>query len=229
MDAYIGSILPVAFRLAPYGWNYCGGQSLTIAQNNALYALIGITYGGDARTNFNVPNLTSRIPLGASLMGNAPNLTQEPIGTAGGSEQAIIAHTHPGSFNPAGVTVNLPQFNANVTTTTHLMASGDNGAQPAPSANSYLAGFTGNTDSQEGVNGKLYSAGSSTPANLVNLGGLSCNATATVTPAGATTLGGSSALTVGVNASPAPAKNSLPPFLAISFIIALQGIFPTPD
>jgi microcystin-dependent protein len=65
MDFYIGTILLFAFNYAPDGWFSCEGQTLTIAQYQALYALIGTTYGGNGTTNFMLPNLNGASPLPA--------------------------------------------------------------------------------------------------------------------------------------------------------------------
>jgi microcystin-dependent protein len=65
MDFYIGNIMLFAFPFAPVGWLSCEGQTLTINQYQALYALIGITYGGNGSTNFMLPNLNGASPLPA--------------------------------------------------------------------------------------------------------------------------------------------------------------------
>jgi microcystin-dependent protein len=59
MEAFIGSIALVGFNFAPTGWFLCNGQTLPINQYQALFALIGATYGGDGRTNFALPNLNA--------------------------------------------------------------------------------------------------------------------------------------------------------------------------
>lgn len=63
MDPYIGQIQLFAFNFAPSGWLPCQGQQLQIAQNQALYALIGITYGGNGSTYFNLPDLRGAEPV----------------------------------------------------------------------------------------------------------------------------------------------------------------------
>ena len=65
MDFYIGNIMLFAFPFSPVGWLSCEGQTLTINQYQALYALIGITYGGNGSTNFMLPNLNGASPLPA--------------------------------------------------------------------------------------------------------------------------------------------------------------------
>lgn len=65
MDTYIGTILLFAFPFAPMGWMSCEGQILTITTNQALFSLIGATYGGDGRSTFGLPNLNGAQPLPA--------------------------------------------------------------------------------------------------------------------------------------------------------------------
>jgi microcystin-dependent protein len=59
---YIGEIRMFAGNFAPVGWSFCDGQLLPIAENEALFQLIGTTYGGDGEETFALPNLQSRIP-----------------------------------------------------------------------------------------------------------------------------------------------------------------------
>lgn len=66
---YIGCIMPWAMTFAPKGWAFCTGQSLTIQQNQALFAVLGIRYGGDGKTTFNLPDLRNRF-LRTSTDGN---------------------------------------------------------------------------------------------------------------------------------------------------------------
>ena len=92
-DPFLGEIRLFGFSFAPQGWAKCDGQLLQISQNNALYALIGIRYGGDGRTNFNLPDLRGRVPLH-----RASGYT---IGQKGGSEGVTLTtntmptHNHP--------------------------------------------------------------------------------------------------------------------------------------
>jgi microcystin-dependent protein len=60
---YLSEIRIVSFNFPPKGWALCNGQSLPINQNQALFSLLGTTYGGDGRVNFNLPNLQSRGPV----------------------------------------------------------------------------------------------------------------------------------------------------------------------
>src|SRR5512147_2633045 len=89
---YLAEIRIVSFNYAPRGWALCNGQLLPINQNQALFALLGTTYGGDGRTTFALPNLQGRIPI---HFGNGHSL-----GEVGGAESYTLissempAHTH---------------------------------------------------------------------------------------------------------------------------------------
>ncbi len=62
-NPYLGEIKMVGFNFAPVGWAFTNGQLLAISQNNALFALLGTTYGGNGQTTFALPNLQSRMPM----------------------------------------------------------------------------------------------------------------------------------------------------------------------
>src|ERR1700694_1928640 len=104
---FMGEIKICSFNFAPKGWALCNGQLLPINQNQALFSLLGTTYGGDGRVNFALPDLRSRIPIhmGQSFV----------LGERGGEENHAISatemptHTHfvMGSQNNA--TKNSPQ------------------------------------------------------------------------------------------------------------------------
>ena len=69
---FLGEIKMVGFGFAPRGYAQCNGQILSIAQNTALFALLGTTYGGDGRTTFALPDLRSRVPV---HQGQGPGLS----------------------------------------------------------------------------------------------------------------------------------------------------------
>ncbi len=98
MDFYIGSIWSFGFGWAPRGMALCNGQLVPIAQNEALFSLIGTTYGGDGQTTFGLPNMQGRVPIGT---GTGPGLPTYVIGQAAGSETVTLTtsnlpmHTHP--------------------------------------------------------------------------------------------------------------------------------------
>jgi microcystin-dependent protein len=80
-DAYIGEIRLFAGNFAPRGWAFCEGQMLSIAQNTALFSILGTTYGGDGRTTFTLPDLRGRVPLHP---GQGPGLSSYSLGESGG-------------------------------------------------------------------------------------------------------------------------------------------------
>lgn len=97
MDAFIGEIRLFAGDYAPQDWEFCCGQSVPIRLYTALYALIGITYGGDGQTTFCLPDLSGKVPMGT---GQGPNLTWRKLGSVIGDEAVTLtnsqmpAHTH---------------------------------------------------------------------------------------------------------------------------------------
>ena len=97
-EPFIAEIRIFAGNFAPRNWAFCNGQLLQIAQNTALFALIGTIYGGDGRTTFALPNLQARFPLHP---GTGPGLTLRRLGEAGGTatvtltESQMPNHTHP--------------------------------------------------------------------------------------------------------------------------------------
>jgi microcystin-dependent protein len=105
-EPFIAEIRIFAGNFAPRGWAFCNGQLLPIAQNTALFSLIGTIYGGDGRTTVGLPNLQGRAPMHA---GRGPGLTDRRLGGSAGvetvtlSEAQMPAHTHTlrGSQAPA--------------------------------------------------------------------------------------------------------------------------------
>lgn len=102
---FIGEIRMFGGSFAPAGWAFCNGQLLSIAENDALFVLLGTTYGGDGQETFALPNLQSRIPL---HMGQGSGLSSYTIGEQGGVEQVTLTtnqipiHTHPPLASSAG-------------------------------------------------------------------------------------------------------------------------------
>lgn len=87
-DPFIGEIRMFGGNFAPVGWMLCQGQSLFISDNDALFNLIGTTYGGDGQSTFNLPNLASRIPVHA---GQGPDISQiYTLGEQNGVESVTL-------------------------------------------------------------------------------------------------------------------------------------------
>ncbi len=98
-NPYLGEIMIVGFGFAPRGWAECDGQLLPIAQNTALFSLLGTTFGGDGRTTFALPDLRGRTAIHE---GTGAGLTNRRWGAKGGVEthtlttSQIPSHTHTG-------------------------------------------------------------------------------------------------------------------------------------
>jgi microcystin-dependent protein len=118
---FLAEIRLMGFEFPPRGYALCNGQILPINQNQALFSLLGTTYGGDGRVNFALPNLRGRAPLHTG--------STNPLGTSAGVEnvtlstQQIPAHDHAvqasaqaaGATSPQGnVLAKKPRFGANV-------------------------------------------------------------------------------------------------------------------
>jgi len=86
-EPFIAEVRIFAGNFAPRGWAFCNGQLLPIAQNTALFSLIGTTYGGDGRTTTALPNLQGRAPMGS---GRGPGLTARRIGQRTGVEMVTL-------------------------------------------------------------------------------------------------------------------------------------------
>jgi len=96
-NLYLGEIILFAGNFAPRSTAYCNGQLLAIAQNQALFSLLGTTYGGDGRTTFALPDLRGRVPVHP---GTGPGLSTRKLGQRSGQETHILtaqempSHTH---------------------------------------------------------------------------------------------------------------------------------------
>jgi microcystin-dependent protein len=96
-DQFLAEIRIFPFNFAPVGWALCNGQLLSIAQNTAVFSLLGTNFGGDGRTTFGLPNLQGSIPVDH---GQGPGLSQYVVGETGGATtvtllaQQIAVHSH---------------------------------------------------------------------------------------------------------------------------------------
>ncbi len=114
MDPLLGQIIIFAGNFAPRGWALCDGTLLSIAQNTALFSLLGTTYGGDGRTTFALPDLRGRVVMHP---GQGPGLSNYVLGAQGGSETTTLtannlpAHTHPLLAKSSGQTDDSPAGN----------------------------------------------------------------------------------------------------------------------
>jgi microcystin-dependent protein len=175
MDPFLGEIRIFAGNYAPMGWMMCQGQILPISGNDALFALIGKTYGGDGVNNFALPDFRGRVPLGYS--------TSYPLGQKGGYETVALAadnlpvHSHPGQIKCA-----------------------NRSDSETPGGNVPGAAVASSTDAPR--NEYVPSAGQT----LVDLA--------------------SSCVSIDSAGGSSPHQN-VQPSMALNFIIAVEGIFPT--
>lgn len=107
-DAYLGEIRYWPANFAPFGWMFCGGQQLPISENEGLYQLIGVTFGGDNQSNFNLPNLENRVPVhisaGSALAatGGVESVTLTPDQIPAHSHRLLASVTPGNENNPGG-------------------------------------------------------------------------------------------------------------------------------
>ena len=107
MDFYLGELRLMSFPFAPKGWMYCQGQLLPILQNQALFTLLGTTYGGDGKNTFGLPDLRGRTIVG---IGAGPGLSPINWGQQGGQEVVSLtvnqipphSHTYTGTIGTGG-------------------------------------------------------------------------------------------------------------------------------
>jgi len=108
-EPFLGQISIFGFNFAPRGWAMCNGQILSIAQNTALFSLLGTTYGGNGQTTFALPDLRSRVPI---HQGQGPGLSNYDLGQQGGTETVTLLagqlapHNHPLSASTTPTTKN---------------------------------------------------------------------------------------------------------------------------
>jgi microcystin-dependent protein len=105
---FLGQVIPVPYNFAPKGWALCNGQILLIAQNTALFSLLGNNFGGDGKNTFGLPNLQGRAAICA---GQGTGLSNYNVGQIGGADWATVslsqlpAHSHGAiAFGRAGDT-----------------------------------------------------------------------------------------------------------------------------
>ncbi len=169
-EPFIGMIATFGFNFAPRGWATCQGQTLSIAQNTALFSLLGTTYGGNGQTTFSLPDLQGRSP---NSQGQGSGLQSYTMGQVGGAESTTLtinqmpAHTHTATF-------------ASTSTLSAAQVAGTN-QQAQSTPQSMLArgvdGAAGGTSLP-----RIYAPATSTPTTTI--GGLNVAGTVTNAPSG---------------------------------------------
>ncbi|MFM0594970.1 MULTISPECIES: phage tail protein [Paraburkholderia] len=198
-DPFLGEIRMVGFNFAPVGWALCQGQIVSVSQNSALFALLGTTFGGNGQTSFGLPNFSSRSPVGT---GSGPGLSTIDWGEISGNENITLNQ------------LQLPQH-------THVAtATGGSGTAqvsvPATTA-------TTNPESMPAANAVLGPASASGHAATIYS---TATANTTLAPFNVSVQTPAPTVTVAQTGSnaPVPLRN---PYLGTTFIIALQGVYPS--
>jgi microcystin-dependent protein len=137
-NVFIGQISMFGGDFAPRGFALCNGQLLAITQNQALFSLIGTTYGGDGRSTFGLPNLQSSLSI---HVGHGPGLSNYNLGQAGGSPTVTIDTT---TMPAHGHTFNATQTAATAGTITNTLLPG----QPTNKRDFYANPVSGQPDPQ---------------------------------------------------------------------------------
>lgn len=163
-EPFIGEIKILGFDFAPQGYQTCSGQIMSIAQNTALFSLLGTIYGGNGVQTFGLPDLRGRVPIG---QGTGPGLPSYSMGQIGGTTSVTLntsnipAHVH--TLNAVVVKLKASSANADET--------GPDGNFPANTAGASYSGngatpnvFTGGTT----VSGTTDLTGSNAPFGILN-------------------------------------------------------------
>lgn len=149
-EPFIGEIRLFAGNFAPRDWAFCAGQLMPIAENEALFTLIGTTYGGDGQQTFALPDLRGRVPMHQH---QGPGLSPRFIGEQGGSETVTLQatqmplHTHALRASTAAASLSSPSGAVLAATS---VASYDAGAATTPMAAVAVAPV-GNTQPHENM------------------------------------------------------------------------------
>lgn len=168
MDAFLAMIAYFGFTFAPYGWELCNGQLLSIQQNAALYSLLGVMFGGDSQTTFGLPDLRGRVVLGQGTSSVLPHTNYRMGNATTGVESVTLTTTQmPAHIHTATLT--------NTSATIKVNSSSGTTGTPGGRSN-VLAGSTG---------GFLYNG--TAPDVVLNVGGGTVVGTITIDPAGGAT------------------------------------------
>lgn len=127
-EPFIGEVRMFAGNFAPRSWAFCDGQLLSIAQNSALFSILGTTYGGDGVSTFGLPDLRGRVPVHP---GTGPGLSSRYLGRTGGQERVALsqsqmpAHTHQARASSETPDTNSPEGAVPATKVRTNLYSGD--------------------------------------------------------------------------------------------------------
>ncbi|PXW83900.1 microcystin-dependent protein [Nitrosomonas sp. Nm84] len=210
MEPFIGEINYVAFNFAPRGWLPCNGQLLPINQYSAMFALLGVTYGGDGVSTFALPDMRGKVPVHQGQSAGGSNFA---MGQTAGSESITLTAnqmpTHSHQVNATSISTSVVAPGASATSTLKAVNAAGDTNTPGSGAIAMSPALT-----------KIYS---STTAPSVSMNQASIE----------TTLSGVNVATTTVTTATAgPAGGSLPfsimqPYNTVNCIIAVEGIFPS--
>lgn len=203
-EPMIGSMCTYAFNFAPRGWAEANGQILAINSNQALFSLLGTTYGGDGRSSFALPDLRGRGIIGP---GTGPGLSSYVWGQRVGSETVtLIAAQIPSHTHTASTTINVNMGGDDVLAYGDVKAAAEVGDSSTPS---------GAVFAQNSANADAYSTAVPDVALAADSLAVMLSGTATAT------------VSTTVNASGGQAHENRMPYQTITWAIALQGTFPS--
>jgi microcystin-dependent protein len=117
-NPFVAEIRILPFNFAPIGWAFCDGQLMAISQNTALFALLGVTYGGDGKSTFALPDMQGNVPLHIGGSQPGPGLTSRALGERSGVESVTLlvsempVHTHTLQASSTVATKPTPAGNA---------------------------------------------------------------------------------------------------------------------
>lgn len=199
MEGTIGEIRMFGGNFAPRTWAFCEGQILAISQFDALFSIVGTTYGGDGRTTFALPDLRGRTAIGA---GHGPGLSNRIAGQRLGTEVETLSinqlphHTHVGSITAPGYTASVkPQASSGGRGVTTTNTPINNFPAPSPDGTNIYA---------DTANAEMGESNVTINPDPAQPGGV------TILPAGGSNY-----------------HNNLQPTSVINYIICLTGIFPS--
>lgn len=231
-DNLIGTICYTTYAWGcPQDTLLAAGQQLPISQYQALYSLLGIQFGGDGKTYFNLPDLRGRVIVGA---GAGSGLTNLPISTKGGAETATLnANNLPAHTHPATTTGMSAAGNASLPVTGSVKSNDVAGTLSAQALNkSEAAGAVGvpsatqNTVSKIGGGTAAYRAYDAANAIASPVAGNGSNVAVTGTAAGAVSLPVAGSVAVGPNTTAGTPVAVRDPYLSLNACIVVNGLYP---
>lgn len=228
-DAFIGTIMAVAYDYAPSGWLPCNGQLVQVQQYQALYALLGNTYGGVSMQTFGLPDLRGYAVIGAGVSAT-PGRTMPPVAlaTSVGTNSLNLATNGAtsltiGAANLPNVPIGGTLSTGGLTATSTLSATTSGPGAMAPASGAMLS-----ASGSGGGSAAIYYANPtpSTPLPTVALSSASVQTTIDSTATFTTGALGSGTPLPTVGVASAAAVPTMQPSLGLTYIICWQGAYP---